>query len=41
MVVGEMSWLERIRPKIRALVSTTREVPENLWVKCPACGQMI
>jgi len=36
-----MSWLERIRPKIRALVSTTREVPENLWVKCPACGQMI
>jgi len=36
-----MSWLERIRPKIRALVSTSREVPENLWVKCPACGQMI
>ena len=37
-----MSWLERIRPKIRALVSTsTREVPENLWVKCPACNQMI
>ncbi len=37
-----MSWLERIRPKIRALVSTsTREVPENLWLKCPACGQMI
>jgi acetyl-CoA carboxylase carboxyl transferase subunit beta len=36
-----MSWLERIRPKIRALVSTTREVPENLWVKCPACAQMI
>jgi acetyl-CoA carboxylase carboxyl transferase subunit beta len=40
-MVNEMSWLERIRPKIRALVSTTREVPENLWVKCPACGQMI
>jgi acetyl-CoA carboxylase carboxyl transferase subunit beta len=36
-----MSWLERLRPKIRALVSTSREVPENLWVKCPACGQMI
>ncbi len=39
--VKPMSWLERIRPKIRALVSTSREVPENLWVKCPACGQMI
>jgi len=35
-----MSWLDRIvRPKIRALVS--REVPENLWVKCSSCGQMI
>ncbi len=34
-----MSWLENIRPKIRALV--TRDVPENLWVKCPACDQMI
>ena len=34
-----MSWLDNIRPKIRALV--TREVPENLWVKCPACDQMI
>ena len=34
-----MSWLNNIRPKIRALV--TREVPENLWVKCSACGQMI
>ena len=34
-----MSWLENIRPKIRALV--TRDVPENLWVKCAACDQMI
>jgi len=34
-----MSWLDNIRPKIRALV--TRDVPENLWVKCPACDQMI
>ncbi len=34
-----MSWFQRIRPKIRALVA--REVPENLWVKCPKCGQMI
>ena len=34
-----MSWLDNIRPKIRALVS--REVPDNLWVKCAACDQMI
>jgi acetyl-CoA carboxylase carboxyl transferase subunit beta len=29
-----------VRPKIRALVRKT-DVPENLWDKCPACGQMI
>ena len=34
-----MSWLDNLRPKIRALV--TRDVPENLWVKCAACDQMI
>ena len=35
-----MSWLDNfVRPKIRALVS--REVPDNLWIKCGACGQMI
>ena len=35
-----MSWLSNlVRPKIRALVS--RDVPENLWVKCSACSQMI
>ncbi len=36
-----MSWLTNfVRPKIRALVRKT-EVPENLWDKCPSCGQMI
>ena len=35
-----MSWLTNIvRPRIRKLVD--REVPDNLWVKCPACDQMI
>ena len=35
-----MSWLtEFVRPKIRTLFSR-REVPENLWVQCPACEQM-
>jgi acetyl-CoA carboxylase carboxyl transferase subunit beta len=36
-----MSWLTNIvLPKIRAVVSK-REVPDNLWTKCPACGQML
>ena len=37
-----MNWLTNfVRPKIRALVSRTVEVPDNLWDKCPACGAMI
>ncbi|HWA41803.1 MAG TPA: acetyl-CoA carboxylase, carboxyltransferase subunit beta [Hypericibacter adhaerens] len=36
-----MSWLTNfVRPKIQALVRKA-EVPDNLWEKCPACGQMI
>jgi len=36
-----MSWLTNfVRPKIRALVRKA-DVPENLWDKCTACGQMI
>ncbi|HJN04697.1 MAG TPA: acetyl-CoA carboxylase, carboxyltransferase subunit beta [Alphaproteobacteria bacterium] len=36
-----MNWLTNfVRPKIRSLVSR-RDTPENLWSKCPACGQMI
>lgn len=36
-----MSWLTNfVRPKIRKLVQKT-DVPENLWDKCPGCGQMI
>jgi len=35
-----MNWIANfVRPKIRALVN--REVPENLWHKCPSCAQMI
>jgi acetyl-CoA carboxylase carboxyl transferase subunit beta len=36
-----MSWLTNfVRPKLRALVAKT-DVPDNLWRKCPGCGQMI
>ena len=35
-----MNWLTNfVRPKIRALVE--KDVPENLWQKCPSCEQMI
>jgi acetyl-CoA carboxylase carboxyl transferase subunit beta len=36
-----MSWLTNfVRPKLQALVRKA-EVPDKLWEKCPACGQMI
>jgi acetyl-CoA carboxylase carboxyl transferase subunit beta len=35
------NWIENVvRPKIRSLW-TKRETPENLWVKCPATGEMV
>lgn len=36
-----MNWLKNvIRPKLRELVGR-KDVPENLWHKCPSCDQMI
>ncbi|HIJ62608.1 MAG TPA: acetyl-CoA carboxylase carboxyltransferase subunit beta [Rhodospirillaceae bacterium] len=36
-----MNWLTNfVRPKIQSLVRP-REVPDNLWDKCPHCGHMI
>jgi acetyl-CoA carboxylase carboxyl transferase subunit beta len=35
-----MSWLTRVRNAI-ASVTTPKETSENLWHKCPSCGQMI
>jgi acetyl-CoA carboxylase carboxyl transferase subunit beta len=36
-----MNWLTNfVKPKIQALVAK-KEVPDNLWHKCPACGAMI
>jgi len=36
-----MNWLtSSVLPKIKAWVGA-REVPDNLWHKCPACGQML
>ena len=36
-----MNWLTNfVRPKLRALVNR-KETPENLWLKCPKCEQML
>lgn len=36
-----MNWLTNfVLPKFRTVVSK-KEVPENLWQKCPNCGQML
>jgi len=33
-----MNWLTNfIRPRIRSLVGQQKEVPDNLWHKCPSC----
>lgn len=36
-----MSWISNVvRPKIRNFLAK-REVPENLWIKCPETGEMV
>ena len=36
-----MNWLTNyVRPKLQALVRP-KEIPDNLWQKCPSCGHMI
>ena len=36
-----MNWLTNyVRPKLQQLVRP-KEVPDNLWIKCPACNHMI
>ena len=37
-----VNWINNVvRPKIRSLWSAKRDVPENLWVKCPETGEMV
>ncbi len=37
-----MNWIsEWALPKIKTLFGAPREVPDNLWDKCPSCEQMI
>lgn len=37
-----MNWLTNfIRPRINSIVGEQKEVPDNLWIKCPACDGML
>ncbi len=37
-----MNWLrDFVRPKLKRLVGAGKEMPDNLWHKCPGCSQMI
>jgi acetyl-CoA carboxylase carboxyl transferase subunit beta len=37
-----MNWIKDfVRPKLQKLVGGGKEIPDNLWKKCPECSQMI
>lgn len=37
-----MNWITNfVRPKIKALITTQKDVPDNLWQKCPGCEAML
>lgn len=37
-----MNWLnDYIRPRIRSIVGEQKEIPDNLWTKCPSCEGML
>ncbi|HUS96368.1 MAG TPA: acetyl-CoA carboxylase, carboxyltransferase subunit beta [Hyphomicrobiaceae bacterium] len=37
-----MNWISNVvRPRIRSFLTTKRDVPDNMWVKCPESGQMV
>jgi acetyl-CoA carboxylase carboxyl transferase subunit beta len=37
-----MNWITNfVRPKIKALISSQKDVPDNLWTKCPGCETML
>jgi acetyl-CoA carboxylase carboxyl transferase subunit beta len=38
---GAVNWINNVvRPKIRSLLTTRREPPDDFWRKCDGCGQM-
>ena len=36
-----MSWLNQAAKGIRALTSQKKDIPDNLWRKCPKCSEIL
>ena len=37
-----MNWIQNVaRPKIKQLFGRREQTPDNLWIKCPHCGEMV
>lgn len=37
-----MNWIKNfVRPKISGILGSKRDVPENMWIKCPEFGEMV
>ena len=36
-----MSWLNQAKKGIKALTSQKKDIPDNLWSKCPSCGDVL
>ena len=37
-----MNWIKNfVRPKIRNILGTKKDTPDNMWIKCPETGQMV
>jgi len=34
-----MSWITKVRNSLSRV--TKRETPDNLWIKCPSCSEML
>ena len=35
-----MSWINRVRNAL-PFAAPKRDTPDNLWIKCPSCGEML
>ena len=36
-----MSWLTQAKKGIQAITTQKKEIPDNLWSKCPSCGDVL
>lgn len=37
-----MNWITNfVRPRIKSILGVKEQTPDNLWTKCPSCGEML